>query len=333
MYSDHSGMHVYETRIPPYPTRGDFSMTNAITCFKHFWRRGKTPYILLLPSLLLIVVFKVYPILYSIWGSFFTRGAGGIVHFSGLRNYWLLLIDPTFLNSVWITIKFNLITIPLQVILGVAMAVMLNRNFRTVRAARTLLYIPVAINMVVASAIWNMLLNPASGPANAILEVFGIAKQPFLTSSSQALYVIVLICCWKGVAYWMMFLLAGLQNISVTIYEAGKIDGTGFFSELFLLTIPMMKNPLKFVIVSDTMINLFMFVPVYMLTGGGPEGSTNTLMYEAYKSAFKFSNYGRSYAIVTLLLLITFIVIWFQFHLLRDKKPSIKHADLKGGVR
>jgi ABC-type sugar transport system permease subunit len=234
----------------------------------------------------------------------------------------MLLRDPSFLNSVWITLKFNLITIPVQVVFGLVLALMLNRNSRAVRAARTLLYIPVAINMVVASTIWNMMLNPASGPANAILARFGIPPQPFLTSNVQALYVLIAICCWKGVSYWMLFLLAGLQNISPSIYEAGRIDGTGFFSQLFYLTIPMLKNTLVFVIVSDTMINLFMFVPVYMLTGGGPEGTTDTMMYEAYKAAFKFSNYSRSYAIVALLLLMTFIVIGLQFLLLRDRDAT-----------
>lgn len=278
-----------------------------------------TPYFLILPSLLLIIVFKAYPIVYSIWGSFYVRGAGGVSTFSGFKNYRLLFTDPTFSNSLWVTIKFNLIVTPIQIILSVALAIILNRNYRSVRLARTLIYIPVAINMVVASTIWNMLLNPSQGPVNGILAKLGIAPQPFLTSSSQALFVIILICCWKGIAYWMMFLLAGLQNISLSIYEAGRIDGTGFFSELFYLTLPMMKNSLKFVIVSDTMINLVMFVPVYMLTGGGPQGSTDTLMFEAYRSAFKFGNYGRSYSIVTILLLITFIIISIQFHFLRDE--------------
>lgn len=295
-------------------------------------RRNYKPYLLLIPSFVLIVLFKVYPILYSVWGSFFITGAGGLSKFAGLKNYLMLLEDPSFLNSVWVTIKFNLITIPLQVILGLALAIMLNRNLRAVRAVRTLLYVPVAINMVVASTIWNMMLNPASGPANAILTKFGIPAQPFLTSSKQALLVIVVICCWKGISYWMLFLLAGLQNISPSIYEAGRIDGTGFFSELFYLTIPMLKNSLVFVIVSDTMINLFMFTPVYMLTGGGPEGSTDTLMYEAYRAAFKFSNYSRSYAIVTVLLLMTFIVIGLQFYLLRDKdEAAVKKNTRKRG--
>lgn len=296
-------------------------------------RHNYKPYLFLLPSLLLIGLFKVYPILYSVIGSFFSRGAGGSSRFSGLKNYLILFEDPTFLNSVWITAKFNLITIPVQVVLSVALAIMLNRNLKSVRLARTLIYVPVAINMVVASTIWNMMLNPASGPANVILARLGIPAQPFLTSSAQALPVIVIICCWKGVAYWMLFILAGLQNISPSIYEAGRIDGTGFFSQLFYITIPMLKNSLIFVIVSDTMINLFMFVPVYMLTGGGPEGSTDTLMYEAYRAAFKFSNYSRSYAIVTILLLLTFVIIGLQFYLLRDKDEiSAKRSAGKRGI-
>jgi len=299
-----------------------------------FGHRGLDPLLLLLPSLLLLAIFKVYPILYSVAGSFFSRGPGGVSRFSGIKNFLLLAQDPSFLNSVWITLRFNLITVPLQVVLGLALALMLNRNSRAVRAARTALYVPVAINMVVASTIWNMMLNPASGPANAILGRLGLEPQPFLTGSGQALYVIIAICCWKGVSYWMLFLLAGLQNISPSIYEAGQIDGTGFFSQLFYLTIPMLKNTLVFVIVSDTMINLFMFVPVYMLTGGGPEGTTDTLMFEAYKAAFKFSNYSRSYAIVTLLLLLTFAIIGLQFLLLRERdgNGSGAAASKRGGA-
>jgi len=130
----------------------------------------------------------------------------------------------------------------------------------------------------------------------------------------------------------MFFLLAGPQNISSSIYEAGKTDGTGFFTQLFYITIPILKNSLLFVIVSDTMINLFMFIPVYMLTGGGPEGGTSTPMYEAYNTAFKFSNYNRSYAIVTILLLITFLVISVQFFLLREKKLEPQLIDEITGV-
>lgn len=287
---------------------------------KHRLDNPATPYFLIVPSLLLIVLFKAYPIVYSILGSFFFRGAGGISRFAGLKNYRLLFHDSVFLNSIWVTFKFNLIVTPLQVVLSLALALLLNRNMRLVRGARTLIYVPVAINMVVASTIWNMLLNPSQGPVNSILALLGIGAQPFLTDKGQALMVIILICCWKGVAYWMVFLLAGLQNINLSLYEAARIDGANRLKELFSITIPLMKNALKFVIVSDTMINLFMFVPVYMLTGGGPEGSTDTLMFEAYRAAFKFANNGRSFAIVTILLIVTFAIIGVQFLLFRDEE-------------
>ena len=291
-----------------------------------------TPYALLIASFILIAVFKGYPILYSLWGSLFTKGAGGVTHFAGFDNFIMLFKDPDFLNSVLMTLKFTLIITPIQVVLAVGLALLLNKNHLLVRATRTIVYIPVAVNLVVATTIWNLMLNPSSGIMNSILNIFGIESQPFLTSPDQAMWVIMVICCWKGVAYWMMFLLAGLQNINDSIYEAGRIDGTNFFTELFSLTLPMLKNSLVFVAISDTMINLFMFVPVYMLTGGGPQGSTNVLMYEAYRSAFKFSNYGRSYAIITVLLLITCVIIGLQFWFTRDKDEPRKRKRVKGRV-
>lgn len=305
---------------------------HEITISKDKIKRELTPYALLLLSFVLIAVFKVYPILYALWGSLFTRVAGGAMRFAGFENFTMLFKDPDFLNSVWMTLKFTVIITPLQVVLAVAVALLLNRNHVLVRATRTIVYIPVAVNMVVATTIWNLMLNPSSGIINSILAVFGIAPQPFLTSPNQAMYVIMVICCWKGVAYWMMFLLAGLQNINESLYEAGRIDGTNALSELFRLTLPMLKNSLVFVLISDTMINLFMFVPVYLLTSGGPQGATNVLMYEAYRSAFKFSNYGRSYAIITVLMIITCIVIGIQFWFLRDKDAPRTRKKLRGAA-
>jgi multiple sugar transport system permease protein len=282
-------------------------------------KKKLTPYLLLLLSFALIAVFKGYPIIFSLIGSLFVKGAGGVTRYAGLQNFIMLVKDPDFVNSLLMTLKFTLILTPIQIVLAVGLALLLNRNHKLVRAARTIVYIPVAVNLVVAATIWNLMLNPSSGIINSMLNFFGIKSQPLLTSSNQAMWVIMIICCWKGVAYWMMFLLAGLQNINDSIYESGRIDGTNFFTELFALTIPMLKNSLVFVTISDTMINLFMFVPVYMLTGGGPQGSTNVLMYEAYKSAFKYSNYGRSYAIITVLLLLTCVIIGLQFWFMRDK--------------
>lgn len=293
-------------------------------------KKKMTPYLLLLISFALIAVFKGYPIIYSLVGSLFVKGAGGVTHFAGFENFKMLFMDPDFTNSLLMTLKFTLIITPVQIILAVGLALLLNRDHALVRATRTIVYIPVAVNLVVASTIWNLMLNPSSGIVNSILNILGIESQPLLTSPNQAMWVIMIVCCWKGVAYWMMFLLAGLQNINDSIYESGKIDGTNIMTEFFYLTLPLLKNSLVFVAISDTMINLFMFVPVYMLTGGGPQGSTNVLMYEAYRSAFKYSNYGRSYAIITILLLMTCVIIGLQFWFLRDKDEPKKIRKVRG---
>lgn len=282
-------------------------------------KRALEAYMLLFPAMALICLFKVYPILFSVVKSFFKTGKGGVEVFCQFENYSKLFHNATFWQGVGVTLKFALIATPLQVVLAMCVALLVNRNTRSVRFLRTLVYIPVAINMVLASTIWNMMLNPSYGVVNTLLEKIGISAQPFLTSADQALYAIILISCWKGVSYWVMFLLSGLQGISTSIYEAGYLDGTTPWSQFWHITLPMMRNSLIFVFVSDSMINLFMFVPMYMLTKGGPQGSTSTLMYQAYTAAFKYSNYGQSYAIVCVLLVMTMLIVALQFAVTREK--------------
>lgn len=287
-------------------------------------KKGAVPYLLLVPSVLLIGIFKIYPILYSIVNSFFKSGRGGVLSFVGLQNYVSLFTEKNFGNSVYVTLKFCVIATAIQVVLAIALALFLNRNMRIVRIARTLIYIPVAVNMVIACTIWNMFFSTSTGLANTILRTLGIAEQPWLTSEKQALYVLIFITCWKGISYWMMFLLAGLQNISEGVHEAALLDGAGYFTELFKITLPLMKNSLLFVIVSDTLINVFMFVPVYLMTQGGPSMATDTLMYEAYRSAFGYGNYPRAYAIVSVMLVIAMIIAGIQFYIMSEKDDYAK---------
>ena len=119
--------------------------------------------------------------------------------------------------------------------------------------------------------------------------------------------------------YWMIFLLAGLKNIDEAIYESARIDGAGWFTRLFRITLPMIKNVLLFVLVADTTTNLLLFVPMQLLTEGGPQGSTNVLMYEGYKSAFLYVDRPRSAAIVTVLLLLISLVCIIQYKLFEEK--------------
>ncbi|MDD3278558.1 MAG: sugar ABC transporter permease [Lachnospiraceae bacterium] len=273
------------------------------------------PYLLILPTFLLICIFKLYPIFNSV--------VQGVLSSDGtftLDNYQLLFADKTFWSSLWITLKFNLIIIPCQIILSFVMALIVNVKVKGIEGFRTVFYLPFCISLTVATVIWQMMLSVNNGVANSILGIFGIAPVGFLIDKKWALLSIVLIASWRGCAYWMMFFLAGLKGIDTSVYESAKIDGAGFFTSLFKITVPLLKNTWLFVFVANTTANFLMFAPIQIATEGGPQGSTNVLMYEAYKAAFKYSNRPRQACIVTILLVIIMLICLIQNKTLSEKE-------------
>ena len=273
------------------------------------------PYLLILPTIVLICIFKIYPIIDSvIQGVLSTEGS------FTLDNYKLLFADKTFWSYLWVTLKFNVIIIPLQIIIAFIMAMMVNVKVRGIEIFRTVFYLPFCISLTIATVIWQMMLNVNNGVVNSVLGVLGISPIGFLIDKKWALLSIVLIASWRGCAYWMMFILAGLKGIDTAVYESAKIDGSGFFSTLFRITIPLLKNTLLFVFVANTTANFLLFAPIQIATDGGPQGSTNVLMYEAYKSAFKYSNRPRQACIVTILLVIVMLVCFIQNKCLTEKE-------------
>lgn len=277
---------------------------------------GILPFLLIAPAFLLIIVFKIYPIFSTLLDSVHVKGNWT---FSIYAN---LLKDRTFWNSLWITIKINLVMIPLQILISFLLALLVNTTVKGIGAFRTIFYLPFTLSLAVATILWNIMLNPNSGVINSILGVFGISQQGFLTDKSQALWCIVVIASWKGCAYWMMFLLAGLKNIDTSIYESAKIDGANWFTTVVRITLPLLKRVLLFVFVANTTANILLFVPMQMVTNGGPQGSTNVLMFEAYKSAFKFADRPRSAAMVTVLLVLIALICIVQFRMLNEKDDA-----------
>lgn len=229
------------------------------------------------------------------------------------RSYEMIFADKTFWKSLWLTIKFNLILTPIQVVISIGMALLVSVRMRGIGVFRTIYYLPVAISITVACMMWNMMLNPSNGVVNSFLLKLGFEAQPFFTGSKQALASIMMIATWKGCGYWMMFLLAGIKDISQELFESAKIDGASYWVTTFRITIPLLKRPLAFVIIADTTSNLLLFAPMYMITKGGPQGSTNVLMYEAYKSAFIYGDQTRAAALMTVLLLLVGIIVAIQF--------------------
>jgi len=277
------------------------------------------PYLFLLPSLSGLILFRFYPIILNFYGSLYytsysSQGETSI--FSGLSNYIDLYYDSVFWNSLKVTFLLNLFINPIQITIALIVALLIKENTLFNRISRTLFLIPLGISIAISSSIWKILLNQTYGLINGILEFLSIPPQPFLTSSNQAIWCIVLVASWCGISYWMIFFLVGLQEIPNELYESAKIDGSNNWNTFWKITLPLLKRTILFVTVADTSANFLLFVPMYMLTKGGPNMSTDTLMYEAYSSAFIYSDFRRALTLSSVLLIILLIVIFFEFKML-----------------
>lgn len=275
---------------------------------------GKSfPYAAIAPAVILILLFKLHPILLNIWSSFQWKDVFSV------KSYQLIFDDPTFWKSLWITMKFNLILTPVQIVISLAMALLVSQKIRSIGIFRTIYYLPVTISITVACIMWNMMLNPSNGVINSLLMKLGMDAQPFFTGEKQALGSIMALSSWKGCGYWMMFLLAGIKDIDSSLYDAARIDGASYWQTVFRVVIPMLKKTIAFVVIADTTSNLLLFAPMFMITKGGPQGSTNVLMYEAYKSAFIYGDQTRAAALMSVLLLIVGIIVAIQFRFLNKE--------------
>ncbi|PRX69613.1 carbohydrate ABC transporter membrane protein 1 (CUT1 family) [Nonomuraea fuscirosea] len=273
----------------------------------------------LAPALVALLVLRLLPAGIAFVSSLnHTSLLTGETYFVGLRNYATLFTDPTFLQSVRVTLLFSVIVNPLQIAAALALAVLFTRRFAGVRFLRVLVILPIAVPPAVSAAVWSVAYRP-DGLLNSLLTVLGLPPQPFLTSPGQALWSLIVLLSWIGVGYWMMFLIAGLQDIPLSLYEAAAIDGASAWRRFWHVTLPLLRRPLAFVLVADTVANFLVFAPVQMLTNGGPEGSTNVTMYDIFTRAYTVGDLSLAQAEVMLLVLLVLAVVVVQFRLLRGK--------------
>lgn len=274
------------------------------------------PYLMLAPALVFILIFKIYPMISVSVGSFFRDGS------LSLRTYQILLKDKTFWNSLWVTLKMNIVIIPLQVLVSLFLALLVNNNVKGIGVFRSIYYLPVTMAISVASVTWSLMMNVNNGVFNSILSIFGIESQGFFTDPKQSLWCIILMASWKGCGMWMMYLLAGLKGVDAAIYESARLDGAGYFTTLVKITLPMISRTMLFVLVANTTSNMLLFAPSKLITEGGPQNSTNVLMYEVYKSAFRNGNMARAGAITTILLVIIMITVIGQFKMMNGNQDD-----------
>jgi ABC-type sugar transport system permease subunit len=273
------------------------------------------------PALIALAVMRIYPMVRAVSDSLHKSLPGSVVppRWVGLDNFDTLLHSSSFWQSVKQTLVFNVIINPVQVIAALAIAVLISRRVPAGPLWRTLIFLPSAVPMLGATVLWGIALRP-KGLVNGALGSLGIGPQPFLGSSGQVLLSIVLLASWIGVGYWMMFLIAGLQDIPPEYGEAADLDGAGPVRKFFDVTLPLLRRPLLFVLVADTVANFVLFAPIQVLTKGGPEGSSNLLMYDVYHNAFELSDPHTAAAELVLLLIIMLAIVSVQFRLLRSSE-------------
>ncbi len=278
------------------------------------------PYLFLLPAVLLLLVFNLYPALATLNESLHAQSMlrGGRI-FVGLENFERIFRDPIFWKSVQVTLIFSILVNPIQIVLALLLALLANQRIRGIAIFRSIYLLPVAVSINVTTVVWGLMLDSNSGLINGILASFSIPKQPFLTAPSHALWSIIILATWKGVPLWALFFLAGLQGIPESVIEAAKIDGANRRQIFTLITFPLLRAVLLFVLVADTVANFLLIAPVYSLTQGGPQLSTNLIMYETYRRGFVYGDLATSSAMLWVMLIFVLMVILFQAFLLRRR--------------
>ena len=272
----------------------------------------------LLPALIALLLLRLAPAGVALIDSLSRTTLLGGTSFVGLGNYIELFANPDFQNALAVTLLFTVIINPLQIDAAFLLAVLFTRRAVGSRFWRSMVILPIAVPPAVSAVVWSVIYRP-DGLANGFLAVLGIPPQPFLTSPYQALLSIMILLSWIGVGYWMMFLIAGLNDIPASYYEAASLDGASWWRQTWSITLPLLRRPLAFVLVADTVSNFLVFAPVQILTKGGPNGSTNLLMYDLYTRAYTFGDINKAQAEVVILVLITVVIVALQFRLLKTE--------------
>lgn len=277
------------------------------------------PYLLLFPAIALLIIFRVYPMFSTIIESLYTNNlTANAREFVGIANFQRVLKDPIFWISLKVTFIFNLINIPIQTILALAVAVVLNLRVRGISIFRSIVMIPIAVSPVVSTTLWKTMMDYNAGVLNGLLAIVGVPRQEFFLVKEQALWSIVIVTAWKGIPYMMIFFLAGLQEIPISLLEAAEIDGANCWQSFTKVTLPLLRRVFAFVLVTDTILNLILFAPIWLITRGGPQLSTNLIMYETYRRGLVYGDLGAASAMLIVVILVVAIVLGLEFLVLRS---------------
>lgn len=280
--------------------------------------RGKsewlTAFLFLSPTLIVTSIFIFFPIAFSFYLSFHEWNMFSSARdFVGLQNYVALLRSPDFWQVFGTTSIYTVATVPLNMAVALGAAIFLERRLKGTKLLRAAFFTPVIISWVAAAVIWRWVFHPNIGLLNHLLELLGLPAVNWVNDPTAALFSMIIVGVWKTFGINMILFSAGLAGIPDHYYEAAKIDGAGPWSQFWRITLPLLSPTTLFIMVLSIIGSFQVFDLVWVLTHGGPLGSTKVLVFYLYEQAFQFFNMGYASAIAYVLFAVLFVLTMIQF--------------------
>ena len=278
------------------------------------FRRRATVVGFLAPAIVILGAFVLWPMLSALRLSFTDASGFGRPSFVGLANYVRVFSDPDVLRSIGNTALYAVLFTPVAIAVALVLALALNHPALPFRGFfRSALFLPFIVSLAVAAFAWSYLLDPQIGLLNHWLQVVGIRLGNVLQDPTLAMPTVVLVAVWKSFGFYMVIFLAGLQEIPTSLYEAAQLDGANGRQRFANVTFPMLSNTMAFVVIVALIAALQAFDQIYVLTGGGPYRSTETIVMQVYQSGFKDLDLGFASALAYVLLIATLLLSLVQF--------------------
>jgi len=281
--------------------------------------RARLPIILVAPSMIVVFGVMVYPIMYAVWLSLFQSNP--ILPgrpFVGLGNYVAMAHDPEFWHALGRTFYFVAVSLIVETIAGLAIAVVLNAEFVGRRLVRAIAIVPWAVPTIVNGLLWSWIYNPDYGALNGLLKALGVIQNNvnWLGSPGLALNMVIIADAWRETPFYVILFLAGLQVIPQELYNAAAVDGATMWQTFARITLPLLQPALLLILILRTLETFRVFSIIYILTRGGPANGTMVLGYLAYQQTFSFLNFGYGSAMSVAITAATIVLTLFYLRAL-----------------
>ncbi|WP_433685562.1 carbohydrate ABC transporter permease [Nocardia sp. CA-119907] len=289
-------------------------------------RRERAGWAFVAPNVVAVLVFLLFPLAVSLYLSLHSWDLFSAPRFVGVANYRRLFTsDPLFLIALRNTAVFTVLTLVPTVVIGLAVAAVLNRKLAGIGIFRTIAFLPLVASTVAMAVVWRFMFTTDDGLLNVMLGWVGIDPVPWLTDPDRALISLSIVTVWKGVPFATVILLAAMQGVPETLYEAARIDGAGALRRFWSVTLPLIRGPLSFVFVITIINSVQAFDQAYALTGGngGPETGTYLLGIMLFQNAFGFYEVGYAAALAWVIFAILLVLTVLQLRFARRAEVEL----------